>query len=307
MKLTALLPLLLLLTVPGDDPVVARATDTEFTRSQYGEWLVQRMGVQFLDEYVFANLVVRMAGERGLLPTDAEVEAAYENELLRVTDGGKTGDMASFTSDLAKRGYAIETWKARRLLELRTEMAHYRIALADRVVTDEWLRSRFKDLFGDLGERVNVEVYFFSAYRDLDPTDLSPDISALKAAAHERAVAAAAQLKAGADRATILALADPLTSDFVRDGLITGYRKQILGPQVERAVASLDDPGDTSLPVDVFDGTYVMRLVVREPVRMEDVHDELVAAIKAEEVTGSELAAVRALVLQTYAAEKILR
>ncbi len=307
MKLAAILPLLLLLPMSGDEPVVAHAKGQDFTRAQYGEWLVQRVGVQYLTDYLFAELVVRMAAERGLAPTEAELEAAYEEEYQRTIDNGKSGDLNSYTADLALRGYSLETWKQKRFTELRSELSQFRLALADRQITDEWLASRYKDLFGALGERVNVEVYYFGAYRGLDPTNPNPDVTALKAAAHERAVAAIAQLKSGVDRATVMGTTDPVSSTFVTDGIITGYRRQMLGTEVERAVASLDEPGDTSLPVDVFDGTYVLRLVVREPVRMQDVRDELVAAIMSEAVSGSELAAVRASVFDEYAVEPILR
>jgi hypothetical protein len=306
MKCTALLPLLLLL-LPGDETLVARAKGIEYTRAQYGEWLVQRLGIQFLDDYVFADLVQRVAAERGLLPTQAELEAAFEEEFQRATDHGKTGDLDSFTKDLAQAGYSLETWKARRILELRSDLSHARLARAGRVITDERLQSRYRDLFGDLGERTSVEVYFFSAYRDLDPADQNPDIPALKTAARARAEEARAQLLAGADRAAVMAGTDPVASDFVKDGIITGYRRQMLGRDIEKAVSSLDEPGDTSLVVDAFDGSYVLRLIAREPVRFEDVREELVAAVRAEDVDGSELAAVRNEVMESYAVERVLR
>jgi hypothetical protein len=303
--LALLLPLLLVLPGTGDDPVIARAKDREFRASELAQWLLVRYGVEARLEFAAGELVQRIAEERGILPTPQEVDAAFQREFDHLVQTFHHGDAESYLSSLRSRGYTAEAWKRKRTAELAVELAQANLARSIRQVTDEQLRAAYREDYGDLGERTTLEVYFLSAYRDVSPMQQDVEIATLRATARARAEAVQAKLAAGAPLAEILPETDPVSSEFVRDGVVAAYRRELLGKEVDKAVRKLQQPGEVSPVIDAWDGAYVVRLVAREPVRFEDVRDALAAKLADVAVDGHELAQVRKLVLDTYALELV--
>jgi hypothetical protein len=308
MKTAALLVVALLLpaVVPADE-TVARATDLELSRAELGEWLVNRHGVPHVKSFLLETLVEREARQRGLHPSDAEVTAAWEAERLRVVEMLHRGKEERFLNDLAGRGYSIETWAARRQDEITAEMCLVRLAQADRVITDEALQKRFRAIYSEAGEHTTLEVMFFSAYRNVGSAETRPDITKLKQEARDRAQAAAEAWRSGSGLADLVAESDPIQSEFVQDGRINSYRRDLLGTAVDRAVNSLDRAGDVSPPIDVFDGSYVLRLVERRDVSFDSVREELTASLAAEPANSAEREVLREALFERYQGEVLLR
>ena len=296
---------LLIQSAPKADPV-ARVGDQAFSRADYAEYLVSRAGVPNLYDYVCEQVVLIEAGKRGLLPTDAEVAAAYDAELARVVEAAYGGDPERWEQDQAKLGYSPETSRQRRLAQLRAEVAMEKMIRADRDVSEARVTQRFHELFGDPPERTSIEALFFNAYRGLTGSE-RPDLPALKQAARERASAARTAWLGGAPLADLLPGSDDPSHAEIVHGVVAEFRPRTLGKAIDAAVASLDKPGDISQPLDAFDGAWLVRLVSREPVTLEQVRAEVEAEIRDAPIDSGELSTLRSNLMERYKPDLLLR
>jgi len=277
----------------GDDLPVARIGDRTLTRGEFEDWLFATEGRTLVRDFAADQLVLQEAGRRGLLPSDERLEAVHDDEVSRIIQHVYAGDEKKYLADLKGRGYTPETWRVERRFTLCIDEATRALALANRVVTEEQLRQRFHDIYGEGGENRSVEVLFFSAFHGASPGGEAKDRESRRADAHARAAAARARLAAGEAFETLRADSDRVASDFVVDGRVRSYRRNLLGDDVDRALEQLDRPGDISPPVDVWDGAYIVRLASRETVTFEGARAELEKELQQEEPTSAELGAVR--------------
>ena len=295
---------LLLQSAPKADPV-AKVGDQAFSRADYAEYLVGRTGVPMLYDYVCEQVILIEAGRRGLAPSDAEVAAAFDAELAHIVEVAYGGDSQRWEEDQVKLGYSPETAKARRLAQLRGEVAMEKLIRADRDVSEARVAQCFHELFGDPPERTSIEVLFFSAYRGVSGNE-RPDLAALKQAARERASAARTAWLGGAPLAELLSGSDDPAHDEIVKGVVAEFRPRTLGKPIDAAAASLDKPGDISLPLDAFDGAWLVRLVSREPVTLEQVRPEVLASIRDAPIDSSEVNTLRATLMERYKPELLL-
>jgi hypothetical protein len=296
----------LMCLAPADD-IVARAQGLEVGKAEYSAWLVERMGFAHLEEYMIETLILREAEARGQRPTAAELEAAHQSERNQIIARSYRGDEQAYKDDLRYRGQDPEAHDARRKSQLEPELCLDRMARARREVTDELLRARYAVIYGDLGEAVSVDVLFFSLYHGVDPEAPRPDLNAQAVLALARAQAAEKALRAGRPFEELRANSDPVQNEFVQDGHISQWRKNLLGDESELGLASLDDPGDVSPPIRVWDGYYVMRLVQRRQLDFEQAREELTALVIQDKPTAEEIGAVRTAIRNEYKVELLLR
>ncbi len=309
MHAPALLLALAALAGPADDePLVLQGPAIRLTRAEYGEWLVGRVGVPLIGDYLVEMLAIREAERRGLSPTDEEIRVARAEETERVIKYGYNGNPEKFWREKEALGYSREGWIRRREIEMRAELSMFAIIRADRDLGPEALAQAFAERYGPEPEHVVLEALYFSAYRVVDPDAAErPDLGALKQAALARASAAAEALQRGAPLAELLPASDPASDLLVQEGRIDGWRPRQLGAEVDRAVAYLDEPGDVTPAVATFDGAWVLRLVERRPVTLEQARDELLAAERRRDVDGGELATLRARLLAEADCEVLLK
>lgn len=296
---------LLVQSAPKTDPV-ARVGDVSLSRADFAEWMVSRHGVSALYDFVAEKVILIEADKRGMRPTEAEIASAYEAEHQRIIELAYGGNAERWAADQVRMGGTVESSKARRMSEMTAQLAMENMVRADRDLSEPALLERFRTLYGEPGERVSIEILRFNAYRDLVP-GTRPDLPALKQAARDRALKARAAWVAGAPLADLLAQADePGFDDLIVKGTIAEYRPRTLGKELDATVHSLDKPGDVSQPIDVFDGSWLVRLVSREPVTLEDVREALVREMREMPVDASELNVLRAALMERYKPELLL-
>jgi hypothetical protein len=296
---------LLIQSTPKTDPV-ARVGDVALSRGEFGEWMVSRHGVSALYDYVAENVILIEADKRGLRPTDAELDSAYEVEHQHILEVAYGGNPERWVTDQVKMGFTVESAKVRRLGELRVELALANMIRADRDLSEQAVLDHFHSLYGDPAERVSIEILRFNAYRDLVP-GTRPDLPALKQGARDRALKARAAWLAGTPLADLRAQADePGFDDIIVNAAIPAYRPRVMGKEIDAAVHSLDKPGDVSQPIDVFDGTWLVRLVSREPIALEDVREQLVREMRETPVDASEFNLLRNTLMERYQPELLL-
>lgn len=296
----------LLCLCPNDD-TIARAGSFEVGRAQFADWLVDRVGYSHAEEFLLEQLILAAAEEQGLRPSAGELETAYQAERNKIIEDTFRGDAAAYRNDLISRGQSPEAHDARRRSQLEPEICLERMARQLRVVTDEMLRDRYQTIFGELGERVSVEVLFFSLYHGIGPDSPRPDLNAQAVLAESRARDGAAALRAGRPLADLLPSSDPITNEFVRDGFVDLWRKNLLGSESELGLASLDNAGEVSPPIRVWDGYLVLRLVERRAVTFEQARDELTALVAQDKPTAEELGVARSAIRDRNQVEILLR
>ena len=236
----------------------------------------------------------------------AEIESAYAAEHQRIIDLAYGGNAERWASDQVRMGFTVESSKARRMSGMSAELALENMIRADRDLSEPAQLERFHSLYGDPPERISIEILRFNAYRDLVP-GTRPDLPALKQAARERALKARADWMAGAPLADLLAQADdPGFADVIVQGTIAEYRPRTLGKEIDAAVHSLDKTGDVSQPIDVFDGSWLVRLVSREPVALADVRESLVREMREMPVDAGEVNVLRSALVERYQPEMLL-
>ncbi|MHC5209792.1 MAG: peptidylprolyl isomerase [Planctomycetota bacterium] len=292
---------------PAVDEPVARIGDRTLQRDDYGQWLVDRYGVVYVREFVVERLLLERAEARGMTPSAEDVARRYAEEREHIIAKNYGGHEDRWLAHLDARGYSPEGWGARRSAELLLEMAQENMVRADRQPDEQVVEQRYRELYGEGGEQVALQALFFSAYRDVDPEDERPDLGALKLAALRRATEARERWAAGATLAELLPLSDPPGRESIVEGNIALYRRNMLGKQVEQAVASLDHPGDLSPPIEVFDGSWLLRLQTRTLVSLDDVRDDLVEQLRAEPLTSGEMANIQSEMLSQEGLEILLR
>jgi hypothetical protein len=268
---------------------------------------VRRYGIDNLRDYVTGQLILVGAEEQGVLPTDEQVAAAYQEERNGIIRDFHRGDSERYDQSLRDRGYEPATWAEGRREQLRIDLARQSLALMRREITEEQLTKRFVHLYGEEGDHVTVEVLFFNMYADLPADGSTPDRDALKSDARALAGRARKAWAGGTALAELVALSDAVPSKFVDAGRIDPYRPNVLGPEVDRALLSMDDPGEISAEIEVYNGFYVVRLADRATVTLDEVRDALTAQLASEAVTSEELAIVDQGLLATHPVEIELR
>jgi hypothetical protein len=296
----------LLCLAPADD-LVGRAQGVDFGSEEFSAWLLDRVGFSAVEEYMLESLIVRAAEEQGVRPSPEEVSAAFKAERAKVIKDTFRGSEEAYRNDLINRGMDPEAHDLRRRSELEPELCLHRLARAGRVITEKLLRDRYKVLYGDLGEHTSVDVLFYSLYHGIGPAGQRPDLVLQAVKAKARADKGATDLRAGRAVSLLAADSDPIVSNFVQANHVVQWRKNVLGEEAELALSSLDDAGEVSPPIRVWDGYYVLRLNERELVSFEDAREFLLGVVHQDTPTAEEVGAARTAVKDQYQLEILLR
>ncbi len=292
--------------VPADDHLVARAGDLPISREDYAEWLLLHYGVLHLDDFVGQRMVLHAAEQAGLSPSAEEVQAAYEAERDHIVTEFFRGDIDFYEREhVVRRGYDLASYQRLRVAALEVELAQQALALSERVVTEQQVLQRYRNTFGEDGERIAIDVLFFNMYSE-SKAETPADPAVLRDGALERARFAIDNLRGGTPLADLLDASDWIRSEFVIDGHVDPYRRELLGREIEIAVASLDTPGEIAPPVAVYNGYYVVRLAERRKVSLEEARDDITTWLENREVDSEEMANVLTRLRANTTVERLL-
>ena len=294
------------LLVPGDEDatVVARKGPIELSRAAYADWLMDRLGVLYVRDFVSDTLVLDEAARRGLTPSPERVSESFETEEASVIEHAHRGSREHYLDELQQRGYEYASWRAKREHEMAVELSMLDLCRADRVIDEASIEQRFLEDYGPDSELVSVEVLFYNAFREASEGG-AEEVARVKQEARQRAVAGREALLAGRPFDEVRAGSDAPASEFVVDGVITHWKRSLLGREFDGPIASLDEAGQTSPVIETWDGSWVVRLRDRHPVQLADVRAEVEGRVRSAEVTGDELAGLRARLMD--GAEILLR
>jgi len=298
----------ILCLMPVDDGVVGRIDGEPLAVDEYAAWLVERLGFAHIHDYVRERMLL-LAGEReDALPTEAEVDAAWQAERQTVINNVHHGSEADWRASLLSRGTNLAMHTVRRRAQLRAEMVLETLAQRARSFTEEQIKQRYTDIYGALGERLTLRVLKFDMWAGaLTGDDERPDPEVLRARALERAEAAHAAWKRGEPFEALLAESDDPNSEFVVAGEIDVYRKLLLGSEVHTAVGQLDEVGQISPPVRVWDGYFIVQLIGRETASFEEARAEMLRILTETPPSAEEMGAVEIRLREDYAPEVELR
>jgi hypothetical protein len=291
----------------GGKAAVIQTGTEERSREEFGQWLVDRVGVYHATDYLVEILAKQEATERNLLPTDEETARAFDIEYQMILDEFYKGDQERYARDIELRDQNPSNHAARRLQELRGELILGALAQADRDISDEQIAKYYTLRFGPLSERTTLDVLFFGMYANSESsTGKKPD--ELRQVALARAQSAAESLRNGEPMSALLSESDPVNSDYVDEqGRVETYAKKLLGKEVDTALRNMDILGEVSSPISVFDGYYVVRLANRAPVEKDEVRSEIISLIQSSPANSTELLNVRQRLLDQDGAAVLLR
>lgn len=290
-----------------DDAVVARVNGADISADVYSRWLMERHGHVYLKDFLREQVILQAAGEAGVLPTDAQAEAAWESERQTIIDNVHHGDEKNWISSLDDQGLDPTPFGKRRTAAWRSTLALRALAQLERSFTEEELRDRYKSVYGELGERLTLQVLRYDMWADADPENDRPDLASLRKSAERRAEAATASWRAGTAFGDLLEDSDDPGSEFVVHGVVSPYRKLLLGPEVEETVPQLDDLGQISDPIEVWDGYVVIRLVERVERSFDQARDEIEGLLRAAPVDSSETGNIEERLMNAAEPERLLR
>lgn len=273
-----------------EEQPVAFVADEGLPRSDYEDWLFDRFGVEALDEYIDVVAVERGARDAGIVVTPEDVAERHDAEVAAKIARFFRDDPARFEQDLARRGFTRETWRRFRERQVRHDLLLERLVRRRREITDEDIAARYEVIYGQDAERTTLEVLFFSHYHGVDPADAATvQRDDLVARSRERAEGVREEMRAGAPLDELRELSDPIRNDFIDEGRIERYRRNLLGPELDEAIDMLDRPGETTPVVTLFDGQVLARLVERETVTLESARDAIERELREAPPTSTEV------------------
>ncbi len=291
--------LLLALSLPtaaqdaADQVVVARAAGLPLSRGAFEDWLFERQGNERIMDFAVEHVLDQRAQALGVLPSPEQVEQAYLDEVQHVVDSVFKGDHEAYLANLKLHGETPEEHHRRRLPDVRQHTICAAIARTLRVVDDAAVAQRFLEIYGSGSETTRLEVLFFSGWKDKQQEGAEIDLAARRKQAGARAAAARQRLAAGEAFEAVRADSEPPASNFVKAGIVRAWRRDLLGHEVHLAVEQLDSPGDMSQPIETWDGAWLVRLVSRAPVTLDQARAEIRQELLDAPVDAAEVAKVR--------------
>lgn len=191
-----------------DDPAAALVIDgVKVDRATYGEALIAEYGEAFLEPFVANWLFERRAKELGVAVTDTELVAAADKQANELLERRYRGNEDALRAALKSTGLSLESWKDQLKKRMRRTLLETAVVRADRDLSEEALRAEFETRYGPGGQKregrailLSTQVWSSNLYTMQDYEKEKP---AIEAEAKARAEKVLADLKAGADFATL--------------------------------------------------------------------------------------------------------
>jgi parvulin-like peptidyl-prolyl isomerase len=290
------------------DPVALKVNGEPITRRQFARWLLHVRGEASWQQFANLWLVERRARALGLSSTQAEVDARVQEDLDELLAQAYKGERGVLRAYLAATRMDESLFMAQLEQRARAKLLAEKVILAERKVTEEDVRARFKQLYGADGRRVRARVILLEIPRPDLPLGLSKEeidarVAAGLAARRADAERLRARALAGEDFTTLARQEsnEPLTRE--RGGeLEGGFQADAWPVAVSSAVLALPR-GAISEPL--LAGRYwaLFEVLDTQSVRFEDERELLAEELRTRRPTVLEIALYRNTLFQAAAVE----
>lgn len=280
-----------------DDPFAGTVLEIDgqaVPLSTFCAWLLELQGRELQQRFLDHVLLQQECEKRGVLPTDAEVEAATRAAIEERINKGFRGDQAVYEAELARMGSDVQQDFDRRRVLVETQLRRSALARAERGEPDEAALAALHQVrYGIDGRELTVRaIRLMPAVPEPAPGEDEAARAARVAAARQaqelRLSQLAERIRAGAD---VAALARELSEDpetRLADGLLSvPFDRRQWPKEVNAALAALP-PGEPSAPL--FGRGYLNLFVIESarPAPLAEVRESLLRELLDREPDEGE-------------------
>jgi len=265
--------------LPLDTPVMTIGGES-ISRGEYADYLLDVQGDVSVMRFAEEMHIAKLAREKGIAPTDEEVEAQVKDTAGHLIEFFHKGDRAKWEEETARTRGSLEAWyrDARHLARLELTLAA--LFKAERVISDELVRQTWQTRYGLDGRSLHLRMIFINTvlpqYREGMTQE---EAERLAAAAIEEAKSLAADVaeraKSGEDFAE-LARQFSMDTEFSGDGgeLPFGYDHHQFPPEVVEVLDKMK-PGEVAGPIEAGLEHFVFELLAVREVPYDTVASEI--------------------------------
>lgn len=270
--------------------VLARVNGREVTVQDYTAYLFATLGRSKLNEFLDRLLTEEEAKRLGVIPTPEEVEERVEARVESAIRALHQGSVDRFQETLAKRGLTMEEHKQKLRQENAYSILEEKCILKDRKVTEQDLRQRFEQTYGEGGVQYEIRHILVSTRpRPQNPGEPRPPAMS-EQDARLKAEALSKELQGGADFVQLVRSSSDDELTRRNDGRIAQYRKGYRGQEFHDAVAKLTEENRLSGVVRSPQGFHLIQLIEKKLTRFEDRKDEIQKVLVSQPPTPQERA-----------------
>lgn len=281
------------------EPVIGLTIDGRpVPRSEFAVWLLHGRGEHYARDFAEHWLVEREARERGITATAEEVDARVQEQLQWILDQGYKGSRDAWLLYLRQRGRDEAGWRREWTRRMRIDVLTEKLVQSERVVTDEQVRERWRQIYGTDGKWVEARLILVPlpppvVEGEMTREELDAAIAVSRDQARSSAAELARRLADGEDFATLARTASSHEPTRMRGGKLEGrFRPDEWSAEVSAAVMALE-PGRVSAPLDTGKGFAIFEVLESRPAPFEDLEGEIRTELERERVAGGDLAAYR--------------
>jgi parvulin-like peptidyl-prolyl isomerase len=122
----------------------------------FGRWLADTQGETYVDLFASRVAVSELEARREIAIAPEELAARIDRELIWTLENGFQGRKERWMSRLAGLGIDEQGWRRDAARRLKPALVAEKVIVADRVVTEEVVRSLYIERYGETGERLDV-------------------------------------------------------------------------------------------------------------------------------------------------------
>jgi len=268
--------------------VLARVNGKEISAQDYTAYLFATLGKTRLREFIDRLLTEEEGRRLEVAITPEEVEGRVNAQIESTLRALYQNSMEKFVESLARRNLTLEEHKLKLRQETAYKLLEEKCILKTRKVTDEDIRVRFEQTYGEGGVQYEIR-HILIAVRPRTPSgDPKPALTDQEARAKAEKVLK--ELQGGADFVQLVKAYsdDELTKR--NDGRIPQYRKGYRGPEFHEAVTRLTEDNRISGVVRSPQGYHIIQLIEKKTTRLEDKREEILNVLNTQQPTPQERA-----------------
>lgn len=269
--------------------VLARVNGRDVTIQEYSDYLLDFYGKKKLWDLVDRILVEEESRRLSIAVTPEEVDQGVQEDIDQKVRVLHQGDLQKFENFLRRRhSVTLDEYRENQRQAKAYELLRDRCIVSARVITDKEIQAEFEKRYGEGGVQYELRHVLVStrpsalrARRELK-SPLSDK------AAREKADKIREEAVQGAEFVDLVKKYsdDPLTKR--NDGRIPVFRKNIYGPEFNKAVEALSPENRLSPVVRSNRGYHIVEFVRKTETPLEDKREEVVEFLKTRRPGAAE-------------------
>lgn len=263
----------------GGDPsdVVLGIDDETVHAGEFAAWMLENHGGKLSTLFAGDWLIEREAERKGIVVSQAEVDAVMAREWATRIDGAFLGDKEAWRAELERTQRSEAGLRNQRGLELRIELLTSKLVAKDRVVPEEKIRREWELSYGRGGKAVELSMLHVHCEFE-SPADKSEREQRREeelARRRTRAVELRETIASGADFARVAQQSSDDEATRANGGKTRGVFSHFGWPASFLDALDSLAVGELSMPLYARGGWWIVRVDRRVETPLESVRAEL--------------------------------